>query len=295
MVYKKAGNNREGDLLGHKQQFQTCVFLTHPLVESLPLGPSLPFFLFLLHKNRDVEISPSRINVHVFDAHVARAVVNLVAQEENQGNRRAHPLEEEVLRLEPRRDGFMARRGNRESTHPELGGQDADVEAEADVGARDADLGLEGEVAGTVAVSVPGASEADVAGADGGPGEDGGEARDGEEPVQDGVFLFEIGQVGEEAECCGDEDGDEGASSLVDVAEDLGGLAKVGEGGESSRGTEDGGVSDGQDGDEDDGVHHRGEDIDAGSLDGNDKGRRSRICVVFANQHRVGVWHKQPN
>lgn len=142
---------------------------------------------------------------------------------------------------------------------------------------------------------MPGASEADVAEADGAPGEDGRKARYGQEPVEDRVLLLEVGEVGQQAESASHHDGNKGPSPLVDVAENLRGLAEIGEGGEGSRGTEDGRVADGQDGDEDDGVHHRGEDVDAGRLDGNDEGRGVGVRVAGAHQVWVIVRHEQAN
>lgn len=73
-----------------------------------------------------------------------------------------------------------------------------------------------------------------MADADGCPCEDGGEAGYGEEPVENGVLLLEVGEEGEEAEESGDDDGDEGAAAFVDVAENSGRLLEVCEGGEGS-------------------------------------------------------------
>ncbi|KFY33111.1 hypothetical protein V495_08423, partial [Pseudogymnoascus sp. VKM F-4514 (FW-929)] len=78
------------------------------------------------------------------------------------------------------------------------------------------------------------AAEADVREADGGPCEDGAESREGEHPVEDGVLLIAVGGVGDEAESGGEGDGDDGTAFAVDVAEDLGGLALVGEGREGA-------------------------------------------------------------
>lgn len=150
-------------------------------------------------------------------------------EEEDDGD--AHEFEEEILCDSA---GGHVLPADGEGADPELGNEDEDVEDEADVGAYDADLRIVGHVVEAAAAGGPRAAEADVAEADGGPCEDGGEAGNGEEPVQHGALLFEIGEEGEEADECGDEDGYEGSATFVDVAEDLGRLSEVGEGGEGS-------------------------------------------------------------
>ena len=84
-----------------------------------------------------------------------------------------------------------------------------------------------------MALQAPGATEADVGEADGAPGENGGEAGEGEHPVE-GVFLLVAGgEVGEETDGGGEDDGEDGTAFAIDVAEEGGGLSlfcKCGEG-----------------------------------------------------------------
>jgi hypothetical protein len=100
-----------------------------------------------------------------------------------------------------------------------------------------------------------------VAEAGGEPGEDQAEAGDGEHPGEScGLRAVACGDdEAEEAEGGGDEDADEGPAGAVDIAEGFGRLALFCEGGEGAAGGVDGAVADGEDGDEDYGVHYAGE------------------------------------
>lgn len=208
--------------------------------------------MLLRNQNGQIEISPAGIDIHVANPDKAGSKVQLVEDVEEQDDGHAHELEEEVPSDLAGGHGLPS---DGEGADPELGNEDEDIEAEANVGADDADLGVVRHFAEAAAAGGPGAAEADVAEANGRPCEDGGEAGDGEQPVEHARLLPEVGQEGKEAEEGGDEDGDEGPAASVDVAEDSGGLLEVGEGSEGSRGAKDGRVADGQDGDEDDGVH----------------------------------------
>ena len=136
-------------------------------------------------------------------------------------------------------------------------------------------------------------AEADVREADGAPGEDRRKAAEGEHPGEGVVLFGRGGEVGQQAEARGEEDGDEGPAALVDVGEHAGCLVLLGEGGEGARGAVDGGVADGEDGDHDDYVHHRVEALDAGVEDGDDE--RGGVCVgrVGADESGVGVGHEE--
>lgn len=208
--------------------------------------------MLLRNQNGQIEISPAGIDIHVANPDKAGSEVQLVKDVEEQDDGHAHELEEEVPSDLAGGHGLPS---DGEGADPELGNEDEDIKAEANVGADDADLGVVRHFAEAAAAGGPGAAEADVAEANGRPREDGGEAGDGEQPVEHARLLPEVGQEGKEAEEGGDEDGDEGPAASVDVAEDSGGLLEVGEGSEGSRGAKDGRVADRQDSDEDDGVH----------------------------------------
>lgn len=107
-------------------------------------------------------------------------------------NRGAHKLEEEVLRH--RGIGHVVP-PNGERADPKLRDKDEDVERQPDVGAQHAHLRLEGQLADLAAVVAPRAPEADVAEADGAPGENTREARQGEKPVEDAVLAARVSEV----------------------------------------------------------------------------------------------------
>lgn len=134
-----------------------------------------------------------------------------------------------------------------------------------------------------------------MAEADAAPGEERGEPANGDEPVKDFALLLEVDEVGEEADGEGDEHGDEGPPLAVNVGENLGGVGLLCEGGEGTRRAEHGRVADGDDGEENDGVHDTGEDCGAHALNGNDKrtGRgvngalgAEQAWVVVGNEER---------
>ena len=129
--------------------------------------------------------------------------------------------------------------------------------------------------------------------ADGAPGEDGRQTAEGEHPGEGVVLLGGSGEVGEEAEGGGEEDGDEGTAALVDVGEDPRRLVLLGQGGEGAGGAVDGGVADGEDGDHDDDVHDRVEALDPGVGDGDDEGGGVRVGGVGADEPWVCVGHEQ--
>ena len=180
------------------------------------------------------------------------------------------------IRLKPALDALTRRHvrvADGREAGPELRDQDEDIEDEAGVGAVDGGLRLVRQLVERVALQLPGAPELDVAQADGGPVEDGGEARDGEHPVEGlrARVTARRDDVADEAKGGGEEDGDEGPARAVNVAEDFGRLAAVGERGERAGWAVDGGVADAEDGDHDDYVHDWGDYGDAGVLDGDDE------------------------
>ena len=154
---------------------------------------------------------------------------------------------------------------------PELCDEDQNIKDEADPGADDAGLGFECQLVEGVAVVFPGLAEADVAGADAGPGDDGGEAGDGEHPVERlGPRGWASGD--DEAEQSGgrsENDGEKRLAGDVDISEDFGGLAAIGEG---SGGAVDGTVAHRKHSDENHGIHDGRDGSDLGVFHGDDEG-----------------------
>ncbi len=142
-------------------------------------------------------------------------------------------------------------------------------------------------------MSFPGFAEADVREADGAPSQNRGKTGDGLHPGKCTVFGTGSREECEEAKGGGDDDGEEGAALAVDVGEEAGGLALVGEGGEGARGAVDGGVADGEDGDHDDDVHDGVEACDSGVVDGDDKGGGFGVRRELADEAGVGVGNQK--
>lgn len=139
----------------------------------------------------------------------------------------------------------------------ELRDEDDDDEHDAEPRAPFAAKRLEGQLLNRVALDLPCAAEADVAQADGEPGEECRETRKRDEPVEDGVADFDAGfwvgcdavDVGEGAESEDGDDGPQRARRLVDVGEDPGCVSGFGEGSKGTRAGINAGKTDGQDGD----------------------------------------------
>jgi hypothetical protein len=129
-----------------------------------------------------------------------------------------------------------------------------------------------------VAVEFPGRSETDVGQADRSPGEEGSEARERKEPAEHNVALGVKSDIGESTAEKVDDDRGERATRLVNIAEDLGSIALLSEGSESSGTTVDARYTDGQHGDENDNVDEMVEAVQAGILYGKHE-RRGTISI----------------
>ncbi len=110
--------------------------------------------------------------------------------------------------------------------------------------------------------------------ADGAPDEKVREARDGEEPVEDGRTVGGKADVGEQAENQLDRHTPQRPALLVNVGQEPGGHALLGESLHGAGRAESARVGNADDGHGDDGVHDGREHLDAGILDGQDEGRR---------------------
>lgn len=132
-----------------------------------------------------------------------------------------------------------------------------------------------------MALDLPGATETDVGDTDGEPGEECAETREGDEPVKDGRADVGKVDVGEGGKGEDEDERPEGATGLVNKSEDLGRVASLGEGSESTRAGVDTRQTDGEhrdtNGDVDQVVHaldvglvhddNEGGDIGAGTVE----------------------------
>lgn len=131
----------------------------------------------------------------------------------------------------------------------------------------------EGKLLERVTLNLPRSSESDVGDGDGEPREEGRETRKCEEPVKDlarGGRDVDVRDRGEDENRNGRV---EGSSGSVDVAKDLGGVAGLGESGESSGTGVDAGHADREDGDADGDVDEVVETVDVGSAQDEDERR----------------------
>lgn len=147
---------------------------------------------------------------------------------------------------------------------------------------------VEGDLVQGVAVIGPGFSESNVGQADGTPGEQGGETRKSKEPVEDDGTLSVQVDIGEGTKENDDADGGEGATTSVNVAEELGSIALLGQGSQSSGTTVHGRNTNGQDGDEDYNVHEVIEALETGIFTHKDERRGLGIGVsALGEQGRI--------
>jgi hypothetical protein len=155
----------------------------------------------------------------------------------------------------------------------ELSDQDENEDDGTEPRAPDTESRSEGKLLERVALNLPRSSEPDVGDGDGEPREEGRQTRKCEEPVED---LTRRGRHVDVRDRGKDEDGNgrvEGSSGSVDVPEDLGGVAGLGEGSEGSRTGVDAGHADGEDRDADGDVDEVVETADVGSAKNEDEGR----------------------
>lgn len=243
--------------------------LAEELVPLLPGGPGIALSLLLRKDGSEIELTTSSDQVHILCPEEGGLEPDLVRDVGDDEDRDGEVDGEEGLGI------GLASKGP--DGNPELGDEDNDVETEAEPGADEAGLGGEGELVEGVALDVPGATEANVSKADGAPGEDRGETRQCQHPVEGLVLLAGGGEEGEETEDRSEGNTGHGTAAAVNVGEDVGSLALLGERGEGTRGTVDGRVADGQDSNHNDHVEDVGEDLDAGILNGDDEGRGGDI------------------
>jgi len=225
-------------------------------------------------------------------AHNPGLVYDLVAEVANKDNWRGKISKEKVLSIH---GGCIVTIIDRRKAGPELCDEDEAVEVEPYPGADNTRLAAEWKLIKRVSLHPPGFAEADVREADGAPGEDGGKSGKGEHPVESLYGDVRVrGEEAKETESRGDDDGNEGTSVTVDVTEDFGSLTLVGEGSEGTRGTVDGGVTNGEYCYHDDDVEDGGEARDPGILDGDDERGSSGICTTGAvDESWFGIWDQE--
>lgn len=147
-----------------------------------------------------------------------------------------------------------------------------------------------------MALDAPGAAESDVSEADRAPGENGREAGNGHHPGKGDSLLVRGSQEAKQADGGGNADRPERTTLAVNVGQEAGSLALLGESSEGTGRTVDGGVTDGQHGNHDNDVHDGGKALDTGVLNGNDEGRCVGIGRRATGDETLGVeWDEEAN
>ena len=204
---------------------------TKELISLFPLRPVRLLCPLFRHKLGQIQLPNTSTQIHVFSPHKRRPVIELVRDVECQ-----HKGSSEI-RLE---EGFRQRRvrlllvADRSKAGPELGNQDQDVEDEADPGADHSGLRAEGQFVQRVTLELPCPAEADMRQTDRAPRKDGTETTERDHPREGQLFFARSGEESQEAQNRSEKDGEERAATSIDVGEDFGGHALVGQSGEGT-------------------------------------------------------------
>jgi hypothetical protein len=136
-----------------------------------------------------------------------------------------------------------------------LSNQDQDAKDETQPGSVNTTSSEIGDLIEGTALGPPSGTETDVAVADRSPGNQAGQSREGKKPVKDGHTTSSERDVGEGTKEEVDENGGQRATGLVNVGEELGGVALLGKSSQGARSTVDTRNTDRDNGDADDQVH----------------------------------------
>lgn len=243
--------------------------LAEEFVDLLPDGPVCLLSTLLLKQVLDVQIATTGDQVGLAGAHNLGAEPQLVGDEEEHNDGGSEVDGEPALHT-CLVSHFAISDGSK--SHPELDNEDQAIEGQPDPGTDNAGLRSEGQLVQGVALDLPGTTEADVGKADRAPGEDGRQTRNGHHPLEGGGLLVRGSQEAEKTESGGNENGPKGTTLAVDVGQEGGSLSLLGQGGQSTGGAVDGGVTNRQHGNHDDHVHHRGKTRDTGVLNRDNEG-----------------------
>lgn len=179
-------------------------------------------------------------------------------------------------------------------TRPELRHEHEAIEKESDPRSNDARLRAECEFGKAVSLSLPARAEANVGQTNAAPGDDGGETGERQHPIEGFGLLGRACEEGQQAQNTGHTNRGNRSTFAIDIAEDLGCLILIGQGGEGARRAIDGGIPYGEHRNHDDHVEYGWQSRDASVDDGNDKGRGFRI-VAGASIHQTRVIIRDQN
>lgn len=142
---------------------------------------------------------------------------------------------------------------------------------------------------------LPRIPEADVGKADAAPGKECSQTRQRLEPVEGDGSTGVEGHKGEGGPCEDEYGGPQRTTGSVNVSEELGSVALLGERAQCTGSTVDTGKTDGDNGQHDDDVGEVGESDDASALGDDDERRGFDVDETAAQKSRVGVVDQQTN
>lgn len=169
------------------------------------------------------------------------------------------------------------------------GQEHQNTQNQSNPGAPNTKDGAEGELIKGVAVILPGRAEADMGQADGAPGEESGQTGQSLEPVEHLRTVVVDVDIAEASKQQQDDHGEQRATRAIDIGEDLGSVALLGQGSEGTGTTIHGGHTDRQDRDENDDVHERVETLQAGVFTNQDEGRGVDIGIRVGTEESIIV------
>jgi len=162
---------------------------------------------------------------------------------------------------------------NWEKSNVKLSDETENVKSKTDPGSNDSEHRGEGEVVFRAPVLIPGFAEAYVGEANRTPSKEVGKAGEGEEPGEDGISLGCFVNVCQKPESEGDDENDVGTPALVHLCAPAWAHALCAQSLHGASRGEGAGISDGDDGDGDNGVEYGWEGFDMCEAEGEDEGR----------------------
>lgn len=142
------------------------------------------------------------------------------------------------------------------------------TQAKTDPAANNAECRLVGDLVQRVALSLPGAAETDVGGADGAPNKEVGQTRQGQQPREDGALLGSLADESQETEGDLNHDTPDRTTLAVNIGQKFGSHTALRHGLHSTGRAKGTRVGDGDDGQSDDGVEDGRKHIDTSILNG---------------------------
>jgi hypothetical protein len=241
----------------------------------------------LLHKKAvrfPVDHAATSVDIDLVEPEESRTLPDVATDPEENNNREGKAADEETL------NSARPRLTRGVDARVDLGNEDQNRHDQTNPRTSNTERSLERDLIKSVALTLPGHTETNVAGADRSPGEESSKTRDTKKPVKelrstDGVSTSK----GNEADGQDEKSRVEGATGTVNVGEDLGGVTLLSHCGKGTATTIDTRDTDGDDRDHDDKVHEVVESVEVSLLANNDKGRGLRVGERLVPLHKALV------